>query len=139
MQVEFFAVKRRAKVNSDEVCAIKVNRLRHGATLETNWRVADLEMTQAVRQAVMERYMERWDDMRSSPHHWPRNNICSGPNYPMLFITCGEGMLEGWKAFLQELLSRPESWQPQGMKKLLDDIEFDLVTLEARELFGPLE
>jgi hypothetical protein len=119
MRVEFFEGRIRYKAagaNTDGLCAVAVKCLCDGAAMEVDRRTASLGVTDAVVMAVA----ERWTKELPSLTRRPREMYCSGAHgegwpHTALFVTCGFGMLAGWKKFLGELLSRAESWRPRGI------------------------
>jgi hypothetical protein len=98
-----------------------VTRFRNGWHLEVDRWHADLEMTYEVMKAVN----ERWEKEIPLPKRRPRNMYISGASEDhacntCLFVTIGWEMLDGWKVFLADILSRPESWRSWTGKKKLD-------------------
>lgn len=137
MRVEFFEGRRSrqkaALANSDELCAVAVTMLRHGAKLECDRGRADLkwEIVPAAFMAMCERHTQEYDPLKRKSY--PRDMICSGPTYGCLYVVVAEGMLEGWKKFLREMLSRPESWEPRKVKRAREKREM----WELREMEIP--
>jgi hypothetical protein len=126
MRIEFFEGRHRGKAfraNTDEVCAVMVVRCRNGWHLEIDRWCADLEMTADVLRAVS----ERWEKEIPLLKRRPRDMYCSGPPpaddlgcHTCMFVTIGWEMLDGWKVFLADILSRPESWRSWTGKKKAD-------------------
>jgi hypothetical protein len=114
MRVEFLEGRHLAewlKANDDEVCAVMVWPERGGKLLCVDRKKTNLEMTDAAIRAIAERWEQELPTLKLRPDYMS----CSAPVeegwlHIELSITCGGRKLAGWKQFLAELLSRPESW-----------------------------
>lgn len=132
MRVEFFerrGLREKAFfANSDELCEVEIVRVHNGAVLNLDRWHADLEMTNAASKAIFARWKQEIPLLKRQPQemYFVGGSVGGmedgGEIYPLhteLSVAIGWGMLKGWKQFLRELLSRPESWESHRREKQL--------------------
>jgi hypothetical protein len=116
MLVKFYEgwqARRAFRANTDTLCAVAVRRaVPDRVIIEVDRWHANLEMTDAVMDAVMTRWKQELPLLKDRAEGmWATGADTGECHFHTEFsVTIGKEMLAGWKTFLADLLSRPESW-----------------------------
>jgi hypothetical protein len=95
--------------NSEQVVAVRIIPLRDGYQIEVD------RCTYDIKDSVVAAIEKKWKEEEISLRPRPRTMCCSGPspevgNRCFWAVTITKATLPEWKRFLEDLLTRPESW-----------------------------